>query len=176
KNATVQSLLKWVKENFKQAEAKGKNWRSVIDSMREHIPALWAAMPLEEKKRFMRHLRPFWEIHRHRMPEEGINILNDMRQKSQLNMLAGRIQGGRIKGNKVEVDYRCRSSNEIKQVTVDVIINCTGPETEYRKLRSTFYQGLMENNIARPDALSLGLNVSTQGFIVNEDGTVNHNV
>src|SRR5581483_922009 len=99
KNATVQSLLKWVKENFKQAEAKGKNWRSVIDSMREHIPALWAAMPLEEKKRFMRHLRPFWEIHRHRMPEEGINILNDMRQKSQLNMLAGRIQGGRIKGN-----------------------------------------------------------------------------
>ena len=41
--------------------------RGVIDSVRLDTQRLWRRLPIEEKKRFMRHMRAWWEVHRHRM-------------------------------------------------------------------------------------------------------------
>jgi len=176
KNASVTSFLDWVKKNVIQANAEGKNWRGVIDAIRSHIPAMWNALSLEERKRFIRHLRPFWEIHRHRMPAESIAILKEMERDGKLDLLAGRIQTAKLSGNKVNVTYRCRNSNVLKHITVDNIINCTGPETEYRKLRSPLYQSLVENKLAQTEPLALGLLANTKGFIIDAWGKVNDNI
>jgi uncharacterized NAD(P)/FAD-binding protein YdhS len=176
KNATATSLLDWVKKNVILANTVGKNWRSVIDSIRGYIPEMWNALPLEERKRFIRHLRPFWEIHRHRMPVESIETLKRMEVNGHLTFLAGRIQGAELKGNKAKVIYRCRNSKTLLDVTVDTIINCTGPETEYRKLRSPLYQSLIENKLAQTEPLSLGLMATTDGFVINASGKVDKNL
>jgi len=176
KNATATSLLDWVKKSVIEANAMGKNWRSVIDAIRGHIPEMWNALSIEERKRFMRHLRPFWEIHRHRIPGESIAILKKMEQEGSLTFLAGRLQTGELVGDKVKITYRCRNSNINKHVTVDSIVNCTGPETEYRKLRSPLYQSLVEHKLAQTEPLSLGLLATTEGFIIDASGKEDRNM
>jgi uncharacterized NAD(P)/FAD-binding protein YdhS len=170
---SVSQLMDWVKDEIAKAEKQGKNWRSVANAVRDHIPQLWRGLSLEEKRRFMRHLRPFWEIHRHRMPAESLDILNRMKQEGRLELIAGRINGAEVRGETTTVKYRCRNSKDEKQITVNRIINCTGPETEYRKMGSSLYQSLVENKLAQPDVLALGLKANADGFVIDETGNVN---
>lgn len=49
-------------------EAAGRTeWRAVVDSLRPYTHRLWQGLPLEERRRFLRHVRPYWDIHRHRI-------------------------------------------------------------------------------------------------------------
>jgi uncharacterized NAD(P)/FAD-binding protein YdhS len=41
--------------------------RTVVDGLRPHTQALWKALPRREQEQFLKRLRPYWEIHRHRM-------------------------------------------------------------------------------------------------------------
>ncbi|NBU25146.1 MAG: hypothetical protein EBS39_05945 [Gammaproteobacteria bacterium] len=43
-------------------------WRAVIDALRPQSQALWSALDTTEQRRFLRHLFPIWNRHRHRAP------------------------------------------------------------------------------------------------------------
>jgi uncharacterized NAD(P)/FAD-binding protein YdhS len=172
----ISTLLTWFKNEVKLAEQEGKDWRSAVNAIRPYIQNLWSRLPLEEKKRFMRHLRPFWEIHRHKMPLESQAILNRMKQDGRLEIIAGRIKNAEALENTIKVTYHTRNSSARKQVAVNRIINCTGPETEYRKLRSALYQSLIENKLVQANELSLGLNSTSEGFIIDAEGKVNYSM
>lgn len=43
-------------------------WRAVIDALRPRSQALWSALDTTEQRRFLRHLFPLWNRHRHRAP------------------------------------------------------------------------------------------------------------
>jgi uncharacterized NAD(P)/FAD-binding protein YdhS len=45
----------------------GDRWRGVMTELRSMAPALWAGWNASEKRRFLRHVRPFWDVHRHRL-------------------------------------------------------------------------------------------------------------
>ncbi|HXB11387.1 MAG TPA: FAD/NAD(P)-binding protein, partial [Bacteroidia bacterium] len=175
-NLNTSQLLTWVKDEVELAESNGKSWRAVTDAIRPYIQQLWGGLSLDEKKKFLRHLRPFWEIHRHKMPVESLTILNRMKQDGRLQIIAGRIKDAALEGHKVRVTYAARNSSELKHITADHIINCTGPETEYRKLRSSLFNSLVENKLAEPDELSLGLKATKQGFIIDAKGNENSDI
>jgi uncharacterized NAD(P)/FAD-binding protein YdhS len=173
---TIAQLLSWFKDEVQLAQNEGKSWRSVTDAIRPHIQGLWSGLLPQERKRFIRHLRPFWEIHRHKMPVESLTILNRMKKEGRLEIIAGRIKDAELAGDKIKIAYCRRNSGDLKHVTVDHIINCTGPETEYRKLRSSLYQSLIENKLAQPDELGLGLCATKEGFIIGPGDTLNPNI
>jgi len=56
-----------VRQLVREVVGTGGDWRSVIDGLRPHTERLWQAMPAAERSRFLSQLRPFWEVHRHRM-------------------------------------------------------------------------------------------------------------
>lgn len=43
------------------------NWRDVIAAIRPITPKLWLNLPDKERRRFLRHLQPYWDVHRHRV-------------------------------------------------------------------------------------------------------------
>ncbi|MDQ2860006.1 MAG: FAD/NAD(P)-binding protein, partial [Pseudomonadota bacterium] len=43
------------------------DWRATIDGLRPYIQALWRGWSLRERTSFLRHLRPWWDVHRHRL-------------------------------------------------------------------------------------------------------------
>ena len=53
------------------AEEDGTPWQAVINGLRASLPEIWQALPVAEQARFLRHLRPFWDAHRHRLPMES---------------------------------------------------------------------------------------------------------
>jgi len=50
-----------------------------------------ASRPEQEKRRFVRHLRPYWEVHRHRAAPAIAKLMNDERATQPIQVHAGRI-------------------------------------------------------------------------------------
>jgi uncharacterized NAD(P)/FAD-binding protein YdhS len=63
----ARTLLQQFRRTIQALAEQGIEWRSVVDGLRPHTARLWQAMPSAERRRFLSRLRPFWEVHRHRM-------------------------------------------------------------------------------------------------------------
>ena len=67
-------------------------WRAVIDAVRPHAQTLWAELAPADKARFVRHVRPWWDIHRHRMaPPVAATLATPARLRHRCTTHAGRI-------------------------------------------------------------------------------------
>ena len=58
----------------------------------------------------------------------------------------------------------------MQNVKVARVINCTGPDADSRRVRSTLLQNLMRQNVVRPDALFLGVDTAENGALLNNGG------
>lgn len=72
-----------------RSQDQGVAWQHVIDALRPSIPQLWSRLDVAERMRFMRHLRPFWEIHRHRMAPVVGETIARLRRQNMFTVLAG---------------------------------------------------------------------------------------
>ena len=63
----VVALLRFVRGTARQAMAHGGSWQGSVDALRPFSQDLWQTMTLRERAAFLRHLRPWWDVHRHRM-------------------------------------------------------------------------------------------------------------
>src|SRR3546814_5960320 len=62
----------------------------VIDALRPVTQSLWQGLPVAEKRRFLRHLRSWWDVHRHRMAPEVAAVVQNAMDRGQLVVRAGR--------------------------------------------------------------------------------------
>jgi uncharacterized NAD(P)/FAD-binding protein YdhS len=168
---TVRGLLRLIRLQVKKAEERGSNWRAVVDSLRPVTQQIWRSLPLVEQRRFLRHLRSYWDVHRHRIAERIADQLTLQLRSGQMQMHAGRITEYRECATGVEVTYRERKSGQLTTLLVDRVVNCTGPEGDYRRVSSPLLLELIERNLARPDALSLGLDVADDGAVLDSQGS-----
>ena len=168
---TVRGLLRLIRLQVKSAEAHGSDWRAVIDSLRPVTQKIWQTLPTVEQRRFLRHLRSYWDVHRHRVAEQIGDELSRQLQSGEIQMHAGRITEYKEDDAGLEVAYRDRNSGQVTKLLVDRVINCTGPDSDYRRVASPLLKDLMNKGLARPDELSLGLAVSDDGAVLDEQDT-----
>ena len=126
-----------------QVEAAGGDWRGALQQVREVMPALWRAAPRRLRRRFLRHLRAYWDVHRHRVPRETLQRIDSLREKKRLEVLAGRIIGTRSIQRGVVVTWQPRGSDKLVEELVDVVVNVTGPGWQPAAL------GLLPGAVAR---------------------------
>ena len=167
---TVRQLVRIVREELKKASAKGIDWRPVLDALRPRTQEIWQALPLEEQRRFLSHIRPYWEVHRHRMPPDVAALVDEMLSGKRLHVHGGRLISLEEKDGSVEVRYRSRSASEDTVINVDRVINCTGPECDYRRMRHPLVASLLGQGLVRPDDLALGLDTDSKGALLDADG------
>lgn len=167
---TIRGLLRLVRTQIKSAQKQGSGWRAVIDSLRPFSAAIWQSLSRQERRRFLRHVRPYWEVHRHRVaPEIGIPLVMQI-QNGQLKIHPGRIEDYAEDANGVDVTYRDRKTGDLKPLRVARVINCTGPEADCRKLENPLLTSLLHQKLVRPDSLFLGLDTSEQGALLDAHG------
>jgi uncharacterized NAD(P)/FAD-binding protein YdhS len=165
----VSVLFKRLREEVRRAEAKGSNWRAVIDGLRPSTQALWQSWPDAEQRRFLRHARPFWEIHRHRAPSRLMDTMREMLASSQMKSIAGRLLDLHETETGVNVQIQRRLENDVAGCEVQRIINCTGPESNYRRLNHPLIASLKEQGLIHPDPLGLGVLTNASGALLDED-------
>jgi uncharacterized NAD(P)/FAD-binding protein YdhS len=168
---TVRGLLRLIRTQVKAAEKAGSGWRAVIDSLRPFTQEIWRSLSFSERRRFLRHVRPYWDVHRHRIaPAIGARLASQI-QDGQIEIHAGRMKTYAEDIDGVEVTYHDRESGQLERLRVDRVINCTGPESDCRKADDPLLANLMRQKLARPDSLFLGLDVSPDGALIDAHGT-----
>lgn len=65
---SLRGLVRAVHALSRQVNGAGGDWREVINAVRKIAPELWAGLSVEDRRRFLRHVRPIWDVHRHRLP------------------------------------------------------------------------------------------------------------
>jgi uncharacterized NAD(P)/FAD-binding protein YdhS len=168
--ATAGELVRRVREEVRANQARGLDWRSVVDSLRPITADLWQGLADEERPRFLRHVRPYWEIHRHRVAPEVWSVIETMKQNGRFTAQAGRIVNLRENETGVDVWIRPRGVAEPTRMKFARIINCTGPCTNYGRLSHPLIDRLRERRMIRADPLGLGLETTADGAILDGDG------
>ena len=169
---TVLDVLIALKADVRRAQASGLDWRSAFDALRPYHHLIWQHLPLEERRRFLRHARPYWEVHRHRMAPEVAARIDALQANGRLTIRAGRMRALSLKPDGIEVTVQARGSGAIWTQTAGAVINATGTECDYDRIRHPLVRALLQRGLARPDPLRRGLDVTEHGALIGEDGTI----
>ena len=167
---TARGLLRVIRAEINAAAAHGSNWRAVIDAIRPVTQEIWRSLPQAEKRRFLRHVRAYWEVHRHRVAPQIGGQLDSQVLSGEIQNHAGRITAYDEDSDGVTVSYRNRKNGETSRLRVDRVINCTGPESDIRRISSPLLSSLLQQKLICPDALFMGLDVSQNGALIGADG------
>jgi uncharacterized NAD(P)/FAD-binding protein YdhS len=151
---------------------EGGQWRSIIDGLRPWTQEVWQAMTIEERARFARHLRPWWEIHRHRLPPAVAARLDAAIAAGRVSTAAGQLRSLRVLGGQVEAAYRPRGLSDERRIRIQRVINCSGPGCDYDRIVHPLVRRLLDRGDVQPDALRLGLDVSASCALKNRSGEI----
>lgn len=150
----LHGLWRWLRRRSGET-----GWRAAVDSLRPHSHALWQALDAEQQRRFMRHARPWWDVHRHRIAPEVAATIHRMVADGRLEVLAGRIVAAHGDEGGLEVEIRRRGAERSSAERFHYVFNCTGPLHAVRRTRDALLRGLLERGEVRPDHLGIGLEV-----------------
>src|SRR6202008_4114947 len=169
--AGIGRLYREVRARARAASTQGHDWRGVMDAVRPLGQAAWRSLDDAERRRFLRHLRAFWEIHRHRAAPAAFDQIARMRGMGRLVVRAGRITGFVGSGRRVDVTFRERGPGGKKQMAqVERVINATGPDMNFARVRDPLLRQLLHDGWCRPGPLHLGFDATLDGAIVGGDG------
>ena len=134
-------------------------WRAAVDSLRPHSHAIWQSLDEVQQRRFLRHVRPWWDVHRHRIAPEVAGRIRRLVQLGQLEIIAGRVTDMWPGNQKLGVAIKGRGKADTMEHQFALVVNCTGPLGSISASEDPLLKGLFEAGLARPDALDLGLQV-----------------
>ena len=146
-------------------------WRSAVHELRAVTSALWAKADEVERRRFLRHLRAWWDVHRHKVaPAVGATIAA-MQADARLAVAAGRLVSAEAADGKALVRFRLRGSDRIESLRAARIVNCTGPELDIVRAGEPLLDSLLGQGAIRPDPLAIGIDVDPQCRAIGANGT-----
>src|SRR5271163_3043810 len=118
----------------------GAEWRAAFDSLRDTTNELWLRLPIEEKKRFRRHLQRRWDVVRHRMAPLIADVIASELRNGTLEIREGHLTA--VDASLAEAYITVRAHDESDSFYAGRVINCTGPSMNYRRVRSTLLQNM----------------------------------
>lgn len=163
---------------LRRVRARGEaiGWRSAVDELRPFTQGMWANASEAERARFLRHLRPWWDVHRHRLAPQVHARLAAMIERGQLHVVAAKTLGFAEEPRAIAVTLRRRGSDAAETLRVQRIVNCTGPLGDLARTTEPLLQRLAERGLIRADAAHLGIDVDNQGQTIAASGLPNPNL
>jgi uncharacterized NAD(P)/FAD-binding protein YdhS len=168
--AELSHLTSWLRGLARAVTIEGGDWRSVIDAVRPHTQGLWRSMSPAQKRRFLRHLRVYWDIHRHRMAPEAETQIAALRAAGRLDVVAGRFVRAEETNDGIIVEIARRGSSGIQTHTFARLIDCTGLADDPRRSQNPIIKALLARGAVRTDLLGIGLDIDDQYALVDATG------
>ncbi|WP_158562825.1 FAD/NAD(P)-binding protein [Marinitenerispora sediminis] len=139
------------------------DWRHVVDSLRPHVPELWQGLSAAEQRLFLARLARYWESARHRMAPEVADRLAALRAAGRLRLHTGRVSELRAGPSGVRAVL-----GDGGRLDVGTVVNCTGANPG----AAPFVRALLDDGLARPNHLGLGVDTCPRGALVTPSGRV----
>ena len=171
--STALGLLRLFRAEVRRAVAAGTSWYAVLAAARREAWSLWAALPEAERRCFVRHLRLYYEVHRHIMAGPVYDMIAEERRSGGLRVLAARLRQVRPKGAAFEVDLQPRGGGpeSLRCEPFDIIVNCTGPSYATLTRTDPFWRSLTGRGLVRTDQAGVGPEADRQGRAIDVGGT-----
>ncbi|MBD2329259.1 FAD/NAD(P)-binding protein [Alkalinema sp. FACHB-956] len=167
---SIRGLWQQVCVEITSAKTQDYDWRSVIDSLRPITQQLWQQLPPTEQQRFLRHVVPYWDVHRHRIAPEIGQRVQAMLDSGQLTIAAGRIQDYQRNQDGIAVTIRPRFQTKNWILSVQRVVNCTGIQTDYQRSLHPLMISLRQQGLIAPNPMGLGLETADDGAILDAQG------
>lgn len=145
-------------------------WAEAMDEIRPFNQLAWRSATDAERGRFLRHLRPWWDVHRHRTAEEVGARISDLVDKARLRIAGGRIAMIEPVENGLMIEWRPRGEEHSRNESFGWMVNCTGPLSDLARSKDRLLTALFADGVARVDAASLGLDVEPDCRVQDKDG------
>ena len=146
------------------------DWRAAIDALRPHTQAFWRGASSQERRRFLRHVRSYWEVARHRLAPEIGELLQRLQDSGQLTLRAGRLIRAGLRADGTEVLIRERGKEQIQVEHYDYVIRATGLDTDLLRTTHPLASHLRDSGLISADADGLGLKVTDDFEIIDHHG------
>lgn len=104
--ASINDLVRWLRDRIDRNATVGVDWRSVIDRLRPYTQRLWHELPRASKRRFLEHARAWWDVHRHRMAPEVEARITQALDSGQLTLMAAKVASIEPTNTGARVTYR----------------------------------------------------------------------
>jgi uncharacterized NAD(P)/FAD-binding protein YdhS len=167
-------LVRRLSEEAEDAFGRRGDWRQVMDALRPLTRAYWQELDGEGKRRFLRHLRPWWDIHRHRLAPVVADRILSLTERGKLVVAAGRLRSLVAEAGGAQpwiaVHWQPRGGGAPRCLRVRHVINCTGPGRDLKRDASPLIRDLFAHGIAQAGPLGLGLDVDGAGRLIAADG------
>ena len=168
KVSSVRALLRAVRTSMHGRGARRPmhdDWRAVIDGLRPYTQGIWGALPLAERRRFFRHLRSWWDMHRHRMAPEIGERIHALIGAGRLVPVRARLLGARADAEGVAIRVREASAAAPAERVIRAhwVINCSGPSPSVGHAEDRATASLIDAGEARMDPFGLGLETDLMG-------------
>ncbi len=145
-------------------------WRAAIDELRPHTQHLWRRHDTAAQRRFLRHARPYWDVHRHRLAPDVAVRLQALEEEGRLLFSPGRLCSAAPCDGRLHLQWRPRGETEVHSLVADRVINCTGPEGAITGADHPLICDLAAQKLIRADAHQLGVDVERSGRVRDADG------
>jgi uncharacterized NAD(P)/FAD-binding protein YdhS len=153
-----------------RAAARERDWSAMVNAVRPHIPRLWMGLPIGEKRRFLRHLRSLWNVHRHRAAPEVNAVRQRFERADRLTLHRGRIIGATAKNGLLAIEIATVTG--VQHIEAALAVNCTGPQYDPTRIDDPLVRHLLERGLVARDPLGLGFASTPNGEAIAPDDTI----
>ena len=167
---TVRAALRAFTRQVERLEGGGYGWHDAMAALRGQTANIWQSWPALERRRFLRHLRPYWEVHRHQLPPAVHQELAAVLASGALRVTAGRATALRDEAELSVLSVRPRGGGASIGLRAGRIINCTGSCASPRRAAIPLVQQLLADGMMCADALGLGVEVDAGCAVLGADG------
>src|SRR5262245_4126105 len=164
---SVARLTAAIRIAWEAAAAHGTPWQAVINGLRPFIQKRWLDLSTQEQRRFLRHVRPFWDAHRHRLPSEMHERVLSEFEAGRAVLVRGAVTNVAREQDRFTLHVRRRGSPVVEILHADLAIDCSSYKPD---LGQPLVQSLLVQGLARADEHRLGLLVRPDGQVVGKEG------
>ncbi len=145
-------------------------WHSVVDALRGQGYEIWKNLPVVERRRVARHLRPIWDVHRFRIAPQVEAAVEQAIASGQMDVRAASL----LSVSRMDAGYRVmlrpKRARFIEALDVDAIVVTTGPAHGGILQSQALLRELEEADLLQPCPTGLGILVDAKSNPVSASG------
>lgn len=169
-SSSLRQQLRRFRAEIERAKAAGLDWRDVWAAFRAQTPEAWQALDTRGRSQFLRHLLPYWDVHRHRAAPQARAALEEDLAGGRLRQGAGRVSSVHEEAGWLRLSWRPRGATRVEHFNAACIVNCSGPSSAIDAGSSPLLWRLQQSGRLQPCPHGLGLQVDDGYRIIGASG------
>jgi uncharacterized NAD(P)/FAD-binding protein YdhS len=173
---SISSVVGALRADIARLNGRESSWHTPFDEVRDASLVFWHDLPIGEKRRFLRHVKPWYDVHRFRNPPQTEQIVEEGRRHGQLSFFSGRLRDARRDGAALVVEMADRADGRIRSFRVGNAINCTGPQPRPSASPDPLIRNLVADGLLVDSGCGIGAEVDSACRAIGSDGHANPNL